>query len=82
MKQLLEDFAPQLESMDWTRDVITGYPTRELVAYAEDNDTDGIFLGTVGRSGLDDFILGSVASGVVKNMSTSVFLTPPVQPEM
>ncbi|MGM0555473.1 MAG: universal stress protein [Myxococcota bacterium] len=82
MKRLLDDFEPLLERVDWTSEVITGYPTRELVAYAEDQDTDAIFMGTVGRSGLDDFILGSVASGVVKNMSSSVFLTPPVQPEM
>jgi nucleotide-binding universal stress UspA family protein len=81
MERLLEDFGPRLEAVDWTSDVITGYPTRELVAFAEDEDCDGLFMGTVGRSGLDDFILGSVASGVVKNMPCSVILTPPVHNE-
>ena len=81
MQRLLEEYEGRLADITWTSDVLTGYPTRELVAFAEEDDYDGLFLGTVGRSGLDDFILGSVASGVVKNMACSVFLTPPVRPE-
>lgn len=81
MNRLLEEFSDRLDAIDWTSDVITGYPTRELVAFAEEDDYDGIFMGTVGRSGFDNFVLGSVASGVVKNMTCSVFLTPPVEIE-
>lgn len=79
MQALAKEHAGRLDDLDWTSTVITGYPTRELVGFAEDNDADAIVVGTVGRSAFDDFLLGSVASGVVKHMPCSVFLTPPAR---
>ncbi len=74
---LIDERKGRLKHLDWTTEVLTGYPTREIVGYAEDNDVDVIVLGTVGRTALDDFLLGSVASGVVKHMPCTVFLSPP-----
>jgi nucleotide-binding universal stress UspA family protein len=77
MKSVLEERSDELGELDWTSEVLTGYPTRELIGYAEDHDVDGIVLGTVGRSALDNFLLGGVARGVVKHMPCTVFLSPP-----
>jgi nucleotide-binding universal stress UspA family protein len=77
LEALVEQHHSRLEAVSWTSEVIAGYPTRELVGYAEDNDIDAIVLGTVGRSAVDNFLLGSVARGVVKHMPCTVCLTPP-----
>ncbi|MFP4600430.1 MAG: universal stress protein [Persicimonas sp.] len=79
MSAVIDEREGRLGEISWTSEVLTGYPTRELVGYAEDNEIDAILLGTVGRSALDDFLLGSVASGVVKHMPCSVFMTPPAK---
>jgi nucleotide-binding universal stress UspA family protein len=57
--------------------LLTGFPTRQLAEYAEENDFDGIVIGTVSRSAFDQFMLGSVASGIVRHMPTTVILTAP-----
>lgn len=77
MEVLVEKRQVRLDEINWTSEVVSGYPTREVVGYAEDNDIDAIIMGTVGRSAVDDFLLGSVASGVVKHMPCTVLLTPP-----
>jgi nucleotide-binding universal stress UspA family protein len=46
-----------------------------IVNYAENNKADLIVIGTKGRSGLNRFLLGSVASGVVTHASCPVLVT-------
>ena len=75
----VDDLHEQLEGVTWQTETITGYPTRELVNYAEDESLDGIVVGTAGRSPVGDFLIGSVSRGVVKHMPCSVYLTPPVE---
>jgi nucleotide-binding universal stress UspA family protein len=77
LEALTQQRHKRLDSLDWTSEVVTGYPTREIIGYAEDNDIDAIVLGTVGRSAVDNFLLGSVARGGVKHMPCTVLLTPP-----
>ncbi|MFB6264134.1 MAG: universal stress protein [Bradymonadaceae bacterium] len=72
----LEARSGELESIDWSREVVSGYPTREIVDRAESEDHDGVVLGSVGRSAFGDFLIGSVARGVVKHLPTSVILAP------
>lgn len=79
MESIAEVWGPQLEQLRWSTSVITGYPTREIVEYARANNIDGLFLGTVGRSALDNFILGSVADGVLKHTPCTLYLTPPAE---
>lgn len=79
MDSIGETWAPELEKIRWSTSIITGYPTREIVEYARANNIDGLFLGTVGRSAIDNFILGSVADGVLKHTPCTVYLTPPAQ---
>lgn len=56
------------------RAVRYGRPSREIVAYAEENGVDCIVLGTHGRRGLEHFLLGSVTERVVR-LSTVPVLT-------
>ena len=52
--------------------VVEGSPSREILAYAENEDVDLIVMGTHGRVGIGRFILGSVAERVVRNADVPV----------
>lgn len=49
-----------------------GPPSREIVAYADEEDCDLIVMGTHGRGGLNRLLLGSVAERVVRSSDTPV----------
>ncbi|MFA9517303.1 universal stress protein [Halopenitus sp. H-Gu1] len=49
-----------------------GKPEREIVKYADKQGIDLIVLGTHGRTGLDRFVMGSVATSVVRNADQPV----------
>ena len=49
-----------------------GDPVREILKYSEDHDIDFIVMGTHGRKGMDRFLLGSVAAGVVARSKVPV----------
>ena len=49
-----------------------GNPEREIVEYANKRGMDLIVLGTHGRTGLDRFVMGSVATSVVRNADQPV----------
>jgi nucleotide-binding universal stress UspA family protein len=48
--------------------------TDAIISYASNNSIDLIVIGTKGRTGIDRFLLGSVASGVVKHAHCPVFI--------
>jgi nucleotide-binding universal stress UspA family protein len=48
------------------RATTTGKPAGEVVAYAEEHEVDHIVVGSHGRTGLNRFLLGSVAERIVK----------------
>lgn len=52
--------------LEVTTTVLQGVPQEEIVDFAETNGMDMIVVGTVGRSGLDELIVGSVAEEVVE----------------
>ena len=54
------------EGLDIERLTIEGHPAEEIIKYAEKNSVDLIVMGTLGKSGLDRFLLGSVAEKVVR----------------
>ena len=49
-----------------------GVPHRSILEYADDKDVDLIVMGTQGRSGLDRYLLGSVAERVVRGSEAPV----------
>ncbi|MBN2488363.1 MAG: universal stress protein [Methanosarcinaceae archaeon] len=71
--RLVEDDAKAL-GVDVESAVIEGHPSHEIIEFAENNDIDLIVLGTLGKSGLDRFLLGSVAEKVSRNAKVPVLV--------
>lgn len=60
-----------------TSAVEVGRPARRILAYAEEHDVDLVVMGTRGRGGLPDRLLGSVTDYVVTHASVPVHVVPP-----
>ncbi len=46
---------------------VEGHPAKKAVSYAEENNIDLVVMGTHGYTGLDKFVLGSIAEYVVRH---------------
>ncbi len=55
----------------------TGKPTEEILAEIRERSTDLVILGTHGRSGIERYLLGSVACEVAREAPVSVLVVPP-----
>jgi nucleotide-binding universal stress UspA family protein len=53
-----------------------GNPGEEIINFAKDAGMSVIVVGSVGRTGLDKFLLGSVAEKVVRNSKIPVLTIP------
>lgn len=76
--QLVET-AAERAGIDVTSDVREGVPQEAILEYAEETDADMIVIGTVGRTGLDHVLLGSVAEEVVRNSPIPVVTVRPTE---
>jgi nucleotide-binding universal stress UspA family protein len=56
--------------------VAEGNPAEEIIRYAEKAGMNLVVLGTVGRTGMDKFLLGSVAEKIVRNSKIPVLTVP------
>jgi len=56
--------------------ITQGHPAEEIIKYAEENSIDLIVMGTLGKSGLDRFLMGSVADKVIRNSKIPVIAVP------
>jgi nucleotide-binding universal stress UspA family protein len=54
--------------------LLEGHPSNEILDFAENNDIDLIVMGTLGKTGLDRFLIGSVAEKVVRNSKVPVLV--------
>jgi nucleotide-binding universal stress UspA family protein len=54
--------------------VLEGYPSNEIIDFAENNNIDLIVMGTLGKTGLDRFLMGSVAEKVVRGSKVPVMV--------
>jgi nucleotide-binding universal stress UspA family protein len=54
--------------------ILRGVPAEEIIGFAEKNDIDLIIMGTHGRTGIQKFLLGSVAEKVVRHATKSVLV--------
>jgi len=65
-----------LEVVDGPTDVrsavLEGVPVDDVVEYGDEHDVDLIAMGTQGRTGLDRYVAGSVAEGVVRRADAPV----------
>jgi nucleotide-binding universal stress UspA family protein len=54
--------------------VVEGNPASEILRIAEDNKIDLIVMGSIGKTGLEKFLMGSVAEKVVHNSRLPVLI--------
>jgi nucleotide-binding universal stress UspA family protein len=54
--------------------LLQGNPSDELIRYAEEKKMDIIIMGTLGKTGLDRLLLGSVAGNVVRHSKVPVMV--------
>lgn len=54
--------------------ILEGNPAQEIVKFADANKIDLIVMGTLGKSGLERFLLGSVAEKVIRTASCPVMV--------
>ncbi|MCX9080727.1 MAG: universal stress protein [Candidatus Methanoperedens sp.] len=64
----------EAEGMEVEGNLIEGHPADEIIRYSEKNSISVIVMGTLGKSGLDRFLLGSVAEKVVRNSKIPVLV--------
>ncbi|MDK2824829.1 Nucleotide-binding universal stress protein, UspA family [Methanolobus vulcani] len=54
--------------------VLEGNPSHEIIEFANNNNIDLIVMGTLGKTGFDRFLLGSVAEKVTRNSMVPVLV--------
>jgi nucleotide-binding universal stress UspA family protein len=69
VKDLGEKKSVNVESI-----LLEGNPSEELIRYAEKENMDIVIMGTVGKTGLDRLLLGSVAGNVVRHSKVPVMV--------
>jgi nucleotide-binding universal stress UspA family protein len=56
--------------------ILRGHPSDELLRYSTESGADLLVMGSIGKSGLSRFLLGSVAQKVVEHSKVPVMLVP------
>ncbi len=69
VKDMADKAAIEIEAV-----LLQGHPGSVIIDFAEENDIDLIVMGTLGRTGLDRLIIGSVAVDVVRHAKTRVMI--------
>ncbi|MCC4768663.1 universal stress protein [Methanosarcina sp. DH2] len=54
--------------------MLEGHPADKIMEFAEQNGIEMIVMGTLGKTGLDRFLLGSVAENVVRHSKIPVLV--------
>jgi len=57
--------------------IVEGHPATTIVEEAHERHADAVFVGSHGWSGIKSFLMGSVASKVLKNARCSVMIIRP-----
>ena len=60
------------EGLDIKKWIVQGHPAEEILKLAQDQYIDLIVMGTLGRGGIEKFLLGSVADKVIRNSRVPV----------
>jgi nucleotide-binding universal stress UspA family protein len=58
------------------RMVIEGYPASEILRVAKEDGMDLVVMGSIGRTGSEEVLLGGVAGRVVRNSAVPVLVVP------
>ena len=54
--------------------ILEGNPSHEIIEFSDNNNIDLIIMGTLGKTGFDRFLLGSVAEKVTRNSKVPVLV--------
>lgn len=54
--------------------IIEGRPAEDIIKMAEESKMDVIIIGSIGKTGIEKFLLGSVAEKVVRNSKVPVLV--------
>jgi nucleotide-binding universal stress UspA family protein len=54
--------------------LLEGHPAEELIRYAEEEKMDIVIMGTIGKTGLDRLLLGSVTGNLVRHSKVPVIV--------
>ena len=54
--------------------VLDGHPADELIRYAEEEEMDIVIMGTIGKTGLNKLLLGSVTGSLVRHSRVPVMV--------
>ncbi|MDQ2072046.1 universal stress protein [Haloarcula sp. NS06] len=69
---IVEAAADEVDTVDTVTAIERGPPHRAILDYADENDIDLIVMGTHGRTGIERYLLGSVAEKVVRTSDVPV----------
>jgi nucleotide-binding universal stress UspA family protein len=64
----------QKECVPFEAVILEGHPGHEIADFTEKQGMDLIVMGTLGKRGLDHFLLGSVAENVIRNSKVPVLV--------
>jgi nucleotide-binding universal stress UspA family protein len=70
------DQMAQRAGLPCSKVVLRGHPSDELLRYSQEAKVDLLVMGSVGKSGLNRFLLGSVAEKVVQHSKVPIILVP------
>jgi nucleotide-binding universal stress UspA family protein len=73
--QYVSDLA-QKSNVQVEKKFIEGHPASEILKIAEQIPVSVIVMGSIGKTGLSKFLLGSVAEKVVRNSKVPVLIVP------
>ncbi|OKY79196.1 MAG: Nucleotide-binding protein UspA family [Candidatus Methanohalarchaeum thermophilum] len=63
------------KTIEITKNIVKGIPAQEIIKYADENKIDLIVIGTHGKTGLNEYLLGSVAERVLRHSNVPILLT-------
>jgi nucleotide-binding universal stress UspA family protein len=69
VKKITEDSGVEVKEV-----LLEGHPSEEIINFAENNNMDLIVMGTLGKTGIEKFLMGSVAENVVRNSKIPVMV--------
>ena len=55
-------------------EILEGHPAEEILNFAEKHDSDLIVLGSLGKTAIELFLIGSISEKVVRNSKVSVLI--------
>lgn len=69
VKKIIEESGMEVKEV-----LLEGYPANEIINFAENNNMDLIVMGTLGKTGFERLLMGSVAEKVVRYSKVPVLV--------